>query len=195
MDSLISNPYVVTIAGDFVVAIVVAIVVGITTKSWPRFKPHLLTLAKKLDRPVVMKRSRYIQHLHAIEERHKLYVQLKEEKSRNKKSETHIENLRNALQEKIDTWANADILLETIVTERNDLRNQVSRLSSENKTLKNKSVGKITGKVGETCSISGHYQSQCHQDIQVFFNYGDVFTPCYGRDGDPHDTTWVLAGP
>ena len=191
MGNLVSNPYVVTIAGG----LVVAIIVGVSAKSWLGFKSHLLTLVKKLDRPVVMKRSRYIQHLHTIEERHKLYEQLKEERSRNKESKTHIENLNNALQERIDKWASADILLKTIVAERNDLRNQVSRLSLENKTLKNKSVGKVTGKVGETCSISGHYQSQCHQDIQVFFNNGDVFTPCYGRDGDPHDTLWVLAGP
>ena len=191
MEKLISNPYVVTIAGG----LVVAIIVGVSAKSWPRFKSYLLTQVKKLDRPVVMKRSRYIQHLHTIEERHKLYEQLKEERSRNKESETHIEDLRNALQERIDKWASADILLKTIVAERSDLRNQVSRLSSENMTLKDKSVGIVTGKVGETCSISGHYQSQCHQDIQVLFNTGDVFTPCYGREGDPHDTTWVLAGP
>lgn len=49
------------------------------------------------------------------------------------------------------------------------------------------------GSTGQICSISGYYRASCHWDVrEIYFNRGEVFVPCPGRNGIVHGANWVL---
>lgn len=203
MDDFVRNPYVV----GFVTSIFAAIIVTLAIRSWTKLRHlphslanHLLSLAKKFDRPTLVRNSRLNALAAASVERDALQTQLEHQTEQYRLLSDHTLSLKVALREQTrrleevsTTWKKTDEFLDVTVAERDALLELNSQLKNEIETLNHPSINAVTGLSGEICQIPGQYvASYDSTTLTADLQTGDMFPSPSPSRGTDQSTTWTL---